>query len=95
MTRQQLSDFAKTQSGSTLATAGGRSTFKVEVLKTRLEFIIRTGNRRQEPFGYVENFCREFLNIGSLRPGHYTDVTRNASYLLGLIKEARKSRRTN
>ena len=38
----------------------------------------------------AERFLTRFNRTGSLRPGDYSDVTRNASYLIGLLRASGK-----
>ncbi len=38
----------------------------------------------------AERFIARYNEIGSLRPGDYADVSRNASYFIGLILAARE-----
>lgn len=39
----------------------------------------------------AERFVARFNEIGSLRPGDYAEVTRNASYYVGLLLAANKA----
>ena len=41
----------------------------------------------------AEGFVARFSEIGSARPGDYSDVTRNASYFIGLILADLRERR--
>jgi hypothetical protein len=39
----------------------------------------------------AERFLERYNRTGSLRPGDYADVSRNASYLVGLLKADRRA----
>ena len=41
----------------------------------------------------AERFLARFNETSSTRPGDYSDVSRNASYLIGLIREGRRTDR--
>lgn len=49
-----------------------------------------TGRGRSDGRRAVERFLERYRETGSLRPADYGDVTRNASYLIGLILAADK-----
>ncbi len=53
---------------------------------------VSTGLGRSDGRKAAERFLERFNLTGSLRPGDYSDLTRNASYLIGLILHDRRSR---
>jgi hypothetical protein len=47
-----------------------------------------TGRGQSDGRKAVERFVARYNQIGSLRPGDYAGVTRNASYLVALLRAA-------
>jgi len=52
-----------------------------------------TGVGRADGRKAAERFLARFNATGSLRPGDYADVTRNASYLVGIMRATPHERR--
>jgi hypothetical protein len=50
-----------------------------------------TGLGRSDGRKAAERFLARYNETGSLRPADYGDVTRNASYFIGLIRRAQTS----
>ncbi|MFL5715535.1 MAG: hypothetical protein ACJ769_12825 [Chloroflexota bacterium] len=82
---QQLLDFGRAAADFTLQTVTGRE-FTVGIYRDGLFFTpISTGNGQSDGRKAHERFIERYNATGSTRPGDYADVTRNASYLLGLL----------
>jgi hypothetical protein len=47
-----------------------------------------TGLGRSDGRKAAERFLARYNDIGSIRPGDYSDVIRNASYFIGLITKS-------
>lgn len=88
LTYERLLELARAAEGKTLETVTGR-TFTVGIYRDGLFFTPASSGRGQadgrKPVG---RFVQRFNEIGSLRPGDYGTVTRNASYLIGLLRWA-------
>jgi hypothetical protein len=91
MNSKAFIQFAKKQKGVLIDTAGRRNKFQVEVSDSRFEFIIESGARRNESLSWVEKFCERFEEIRSEELADYRE-TRNASYLIGLMREFQKQK---
>jgi hypothetical protein len=89
MNSKTFIQFAKRKEGVEIFTAGQRAKFSVEVCQNKLEFILESNLRRQESFPWVKQFCENFSDRKSFRPIDYPE-TRNASYLIGLVRELQK-----
>ena len=50
---------------------------------------VSTGRGQSDGRKAAERFLERYNKTGSLRPGDYSDVTRNASYFVGLLRRAR------
>jgi hypothetical protein len=53
-----------------------------------------TGRGQSDGRAAAERFVEQFDRTGSLRPGDYARVSRNASYHIGLLMAAAESRTT-
>ena len=93
MTYEELLELARRWEGATLETITGRR-FRIGVymdvpfFRPESSGLGQTDGRRP-----IERFVARYNETGSLRPSHYADVTRSASYLVGLLlaeKERRK-----
>ncbi len=89
LTYERLLELAAAAEGAELRTITGRS-FRVGIARTTEIFFTpassgwgQTDGRRAH-----ERFVERYNEIGSSRPGDYGDVTRNASYILGLLQWA-------
>ena len=88
-TFEELLETARRFEDQPLETVTGRL-FTVRVFRDReLVFTpISTGNGQSDGRRAQERFLARFLETGSLRPADYADVSRNASYLIGLLLAA-------
>lgn len=86
MTYQELLALARRWEGKTLETVTGKK-FTVGVYLDCPFFTPASSGRGQsDGRKAAERFLARFNEIGSLRPGDYADVTRNASYFIGLLR---------
>jgi hypothetical protein len=85
LTYERLLGFARAASGQTLQTVRGRE-FTVGVYRDGLFFTpASSGYGQADGRPPVVRFIERFNETGSLRPSDYGKVTRNASYLIGLL----------
>jgi hypothetical protein len=85
MTYDELLTAARSCEGRTLRTVTGKK-FRVGVYLDCPFFTPASSGRGQsDGRPAAERFVARFNEIGSLRPGDYSTVTRNASYFIGLI----------
>jgi hypothetical protein len=92
VTYQHLLDVARRYEGQVLTTVTGRG-FEVGVYLDCPFFTPKSSGRGQsDGRKAAERFVARFNETGSLRPGDYADVTRNASYYVGLILADRRRR---
>jgi len=88
MTYQELLALARRLEGKTLTTVTGRR-FTVGIyLDTPFFTPASSGRGQSDGRKAAERFLERFNATGSLRPGVYADVTRNASYYVGLLMAA-------
>ena len=86
MTYQELLALARRREGETLETVTGKR-FTVGVYLDCPFFTPASSGRGQsDGRKAAERFLARFNEIGSLRPGDYADVTRCASYFVGLLR---------
>jgi hypothetical protein len=86
VTYQELLALARRCEGETLETVTGKQ-FRVGVYLDCPFFTPASSGRGQsDGRKAAERFLARYNDIGSLRPGDYADVTRNASYFVGLIR---------
>jgi hypothetical protein len=86
MTYQELLALARRHEGETLETVTGKR-FTVGVYLDCPFFTPASSGRGQsDGRKAAERFLARFNEIGSLHPGDYADVTRNASYFIGLLR---------
>lgn len=88
MTYDELLELARRHEGKTLETVTGKK-FTVGVY-LHCPFFTPASSGRGQSDGRkaAERFVARYNEIGSLRPGDYADVTRNASYFIGLLQRA-------
>ena len=92
LTYDQLVELARRWEGATLETVTGRR-FRVGVymdvpfFRPESSGLGQTDGRKP-----IERFVARYNETGSLRPADYADVTRSASYLVGLLMADRKRR---
>ncbi len=85
MTYEELLDLARRNQGKTLETVTGKP-FTVGIYRDCPFFTpASSGYGHSDGRKAAENFLRRYNETGSLMPGDYADVTRNASYFIGLI----------
>jgi hypothetical protein len=90
MTYQELLELARRFEGKTLETVTGKR-FKVGIYLDGVFFIPEsTGRGQSDGRKAAERFVERYNELGSVRPGDYAGVTRNASYFVGLIRHAQR-----
>ena len=86
MDYEQLLDLARRFEGRELETVTGRP-FTVGVYLDCPFFTPgSTGRGQSDGRKAAERFVERYNETGSLRPGDYAGITRNASYYVGLIR---------
>ena len=85
VTYDELLDLVRRFEGRTLTTVTGRE-FRVGIYRDCPVFTPESsGYGQSDGRKAAEAFVARFNRIHSLRPGDYADVTRNASYFVGLL----------
>jgi hypothetical protein len=88
MTYEELLELARWSEGRTLETVTGRR-FTVGIYRSCPFFTPESsGFGQSDGRKAAERFLERYNATGSLRPGDYVDVTRNASYFIGLVLAA-------
>ncbi len=88
MTYDELLDIARQLEGRTLETVTGKR-FRVSTYLDSVVFMPESSGLGQSDGRKAgERFVARYNEIGSLRPSDYGDVTRNASYYVGLLRAA-------
>jgi hypothetical protein len=88
LTYERLLDLARAAEGKTLETVTGKK-FTVGIYRDSLFFTpASSGYGQADGRPPAERFIERFNETGSMRPGDYARVTRNASYLIGLLRSA-------
>ncbi|MBA2254283.1 MAG: hypothetical protein H0W07_04115 [Chloroflexi bacterium] len=88
MTYEDLLALARRFEGKTLETVPGKR-FKVGIYLDCPFFTpASTGRGQSDGRAAAERFVARYNEIGSLRPGDYARVTRNASYYVALLQRA-------
>ena len=88
MTYEELLALARQYAGRRLETVRGTK-FTVGVYMDCPYFVPEsTGLGRSDGRKAAERFLARYNDIGSIRPVDYSDVTRNASYFIGLITKS-------
>jgi hypothetical protein len=81
----RLLELARVAEGETLETVTGKK-FTVGIYRYAPFFTpASSGYGQADGRPPVERFIERYNETGSLRPGDYAGVTRNASYLIGLL----------
>jgi hypothetical protein len=94
MTYDELLEIAQRFEGRTLETVTGRR-FKVGISPHELFFTPESSGYGQSDGRRAhERFVDHYNETGSLRPGDYAKVSRNATYLIGLLIAASAARTT-
>jgi hypothetical protein len=89
VTYSELLELARKYEGKDLYTHRATK-FTVEVRDGMLGFRTSTDEEsRTETKAAAERFLERFTLSGNLDPGTYTDVSRNAQFLCGLIKHGK------
>jgi hypothetical protein len=85
MTYEELLELARGLEGRTLQTVTGKR-FTVGIYRDCPFFTpASSGYGQGDGRKAAERFLERYNETGSLRPGDYADVTRNASYFIGLL----------
>lgn len=85
MTYEELLALARRNEGEALETVTGRR-FTVSIYRDCPFFTpASSGYGQSDGRKAAERFLDRYNRTGSLRPGDYADVTRNASYFIGLL----------
>ena len=86
MTYEDLKELARRSQGKRLETVTGKE-FTVGIARTGEVFFTpaSSGFGQSDGRKAAERFLARYNETGSLRPGDYADVTRNASYFVGLL----------
>jgi hypothetical protein len=88
LTYDRLLDIARSAEGETLETVTGKK-FTVGIYRDGLFFKpASSGYGQADGRSPAERFVERYNETGSLRPGDYGRLTRNASYLIGLLRWA-------
>ena len=88
MTYDELLALARRCEGRTLLTSTGKG-FTVGIyMDTPFFTPTSTGRGRSDGRKAAERFLDRYNATGSLRPADYGDVTRNASYFIGMLMAA-------
>lgn len=88
MTYEDLKELARRNEGKRLETVTGKA-FTVGIARTGEIFFTpaSSGYGQSDGRKAAEKFLARYNEIGSLRPGDYADVTRNASYFIGMLMQ--------
>jgi hypothetical protein len=85
MTYEELLDLARAAKGRELETVTGKK-FTVGIYLDCPFFTpASSGYGQSDGRKAAERFLARYNESGSLRPGDYADVTRNASYFIGML----------
>jgi hypothetical protein len=88
LTYDRLLGMARAAEGKSLETVTGKK-FTVGIYRDAPFFTpASSGYGQADGRSPVERFIERYNETGSLRPGDYAGVTRNASYLIGLVRWA-------
>lgn len=88
MTYEELLQFARQYEGKTLETVSGKK-FKVGIYLDCPFFApVSTGRGQSDGRKAAEQFVARYNQVGSVRPGDYADVIRNASDYVGMLLAA-------
>jgi hypothetical protein len=86
MTYRELLELAKRYDGQVLETVTGKESTVGVYLACPFFTPTSSGNGQSDGRKAAERFVARYNETGSLRPGDYADVTRNASRFIGLIR---------
>lgn len=86
LTVERFLKLASPLEGERLVTAARGAAFQVSARPTGLEVTPEsTGRSRTVPVSRISQFLEEYSTSGVERPGHYQDITFDASYLLAIL----------
>ena len=88
MTYEELLALARRFEGETLETVTGKPFTVGVALECPFFTPASSGYGQSDGRKAAERFLERYNRIGSLRPGAYADVTRNASYYVALVARA-------
>ena len=88
MTYAELLALARRYHGRTLTTVTGKAFTVSTYLDTPYFTPASSGCGQSDGRKAAEGFLERYNATGSLRPGDYADVTRNASYFVGMMLAA-------
>ena len=88
MTYEELLALARRLEGRTLTTVTGKRFTVGTYLDTPFFTPESSGRGQSDGRKAAERFLDRYNQIGSLRPVDYADVTRNASYFIGMLMAA-------
>jgi hypothetical protein len=90
MTYAELQELAKRLEGEKLETVTGKA-YTVGIARTGEIFFTpaSSGYGQSDGRKAAERFLERYNETCSLRPSDYTDVTRNASYFIGMLMHDR------
>lgn len=88
MTYEELLELARRCEGKTLETVTGRKFTVGVALECPFFTPGSSGWGQSDGRKAAERFLERYNETGSLRPGDYAKVTRNASYYVGLLVQA-------
>lgn len=96
ITYESLRKFAVTLDGTVLRTSARQARFTFNLLDDGFEYVPKSTNKpRRMKKETVERVLSRYNASPSLAPGHYGDITVDASYLMRLIElKARLDRQT-
>ena len=85
MTYEELLAIARAHEGKTLETVAGRR-FRVGIFRDSVVVTPESsGYPQSDGRAAGEKFVERYNRMGSLHPGHYARVTRNASYYVAVL----------
>ncbi|HYO42097.1 MAG TPA: hypothetical protein VES19_02760 [Candidatus Limnocylindrales bacterium] len=85
MTYERLLQLARDLADRPLTTVTGRE-YTVGIYRDSLVFTpVSSGIGQSDGRKAAERFVARYNETGSLRPGDYADICRNASYLVGML----------
>jgi len=86
MTLDEFLNRAARLRGQKLITSARKAVFRIRVEGRRLEVIPASTNRpRMVPGSRISRFLDEYNRSHMGRPGHYQEITFDASYLLAIL----------
>lgn len=88
MTYQELLALARRLEGETLETVTGKRFTVGVALDCPFFTPASSGYGQSDGRKAAERFLERYNTMGSLRPADYKDVTRNASYFIGMLLRA-------